>query len=331
MPANKNAVTRYHVLDRCFSNQYRRYYMTDLIDECSKILGYHVCRKTIFNDISYMECEYGFDLQRIKDEGGKRVYYRYSDPDFSINNSPLSSAEICQLNSAIETLSQFKGLPQFDWIEEIIHKLQLSSNSRSNEIVGFDNNPYLKGRDYIGTIYQSILHMMALKVTYQAFSWREPRTMTFHPHYLRQYNNRWFVFGYNADFDYKGWNMALDRIQEIVPAENIMYIGSDIRWSEYFEDIIGVTNNPDTEVETIILHCFGITGKYIENKPIHESQRIKWIGDECLEVKLSVKQNFELVSYILSQGSSIKVISPESLRDKITKTIANMRDLYNDI
>lgn len=329
MPTNKNAVSRHHILDRCFSNHYKRYYIEDLMDECSKVLGTSVSRKTIFNDINYMECEYGFDLQRKKDEGGKRVYYQYTDPNFSISHSPLSSAEIAHLNSAIETLSQFKGLPQFDWIEDIIDKLQLSSDVRSNEIVGFDNNQYLKGREYVGEIYKSILNKTVLQVTYEAFSWGEPMNINFHPHYLRQYNNRWFVFGYNADFGVKGWNMALDRIIDIQRKEVLTYIDSDINWTEYFEDIIGVTNKPDVEAEEIVLHCYGVAGKYIENKPIHESQRSRWISDECLEIKLFVKQNFELTNFVLGQGSDIQVVAPESLKQKITDTIIRMQHLYN--
>lgn len=329
MPANKNAITRFRILDRCFRNHYRQYYIQDLMEECKKELGISVSRKTIYNDIEYMESAYDIDLDRI--HNGRRVYYRYKDPNCSINNSPLSSVEVAQLQSAIETLSQFKGLPQFDWMEDIVEKLQLSSNVRSNEVVGFDNNPYLKGRMYIEKIYQSILNKAVLKITYQAFSWEKALTIIFHPHYLRQYNNRWFVFGYNENYDHKSWNMALDRILKIELAENIPYIESSICWSEYFEDIIGVTNNPNVDVESIILHCYGKTGRYIENKPIHESQRNNWINNECLEVKLFVKQNFELMSTILSYGSSIKVISPKSLIDKISATVVDMKELYNDI
>lgn len=328
MPANKNAITRFRILDKCFRNHYRRYYIEDLIKECSNELGTSVSRKTIFNDINYMESSYDITLCRVPD--GKRVYYQYASPDCSISNSPLSSAEITQLHSAIDTLSQFKGLPQFEWIDDIIDKLKLSSNIQVDEIVSFDTNIFLKGRNYVGDLYQYIINKVVLKVEYLSFRWEKPIIITFHPHFIKQYNNRWFIFGYNSDYDIQGWNMALDRIIKIEFAGNIPYIESNICWREYFEDIIGVTNNPEVDVEPIVLHCYGNTGKYIENKPIHGSQHSNWINNECLEVKLLVKQNFELASTLLSYGSSIKVISPKSLIDKIKNSAIEINNLYNN-
>lgn len=327
MPATKKIIERYRILDKCFRNHHKRYYIDDLIDECEKA-SIHISRRTIFEDINNMEAEFDFDLQRITDEGGKKVYYRYADPDFSIDNCPLSPVEISQLNSAIETLAQFKGLPQFDWIEDILDKLTLSSDVRSNDVVGFDTNLDLKGREKIGELYQYIINRVVVKVGYQSFKWAEPRQITFHPHYLKQYNNRWFVLGYNSDDDIEGWNMALDRIRYIRPAHNRKYIPSDICWREYFDDFIGVTNTLETPVEEVVLHCYGITGKYIETKPIHASQRSKWIDENCLQVRLKVKQNFELENFILGQGCNIKVISPESLRRKIEDIAIKINALY---
>ena len=163
MPATKNIIERYRILDKCFRNHHKRYYIEDLIDECRKA-SIHISRRTIFDDINNMEAEYDFDLQRITDEGGKKVYYRYADPDFSINNCPLSSAELTQLNSAIATLSQFKGLPQFEWMEDILDKLTLSTDVHSTDVVGFDTNLDLKGREKIEELYQYIVNRVVVKV-----------------------------------------------------------------------------------------------------------------------------------------------------------------------
>lgn len=327
MPANKNAITRFRILDRCFRNHFRQYYIKDLMEECEKELGTSISRKTIYNDIDYMESAYDIELERIPD--GKRVFYRYKDPNCSINNSPLSSAEIAQLHSAIDTLSQFKGLPQFDWMEDIIDKLKLSSGAQATDVIGFDANIDLKGRNYVGELYQYIINRVVLKVEYFSFKWDKSMIITFHPHYMRQYNNRWFVFGYNSDIGIEGWNMALDRICSISPTNDVNYKESDICWREYFDDIIGVTNKSDAPVEEIVLHCYGSTGKYIETKPIHASQRSKWIETDCLQVSLKVKQNYELESFILSQGGSIKVISPLSLKSKIMNVVEAMENIYN--
>ena len=68
----------------------------------------------------------------------------------------------------------------------------------------------------------------------------------------------------------------------------------------------------------IILHFFGITGKYVENKPIHETQKHKWIDDETLEVRFKVIPNYELERLILSYGPSVKIIQPDFLVNNMT-------------
>ena len=57
MAVNKNALIRYKTLDKCFSNQYRKYYINDLIETCNQVLTDHygidttVSRRQIFIDI----------------------------------------------------------------------------------------------------------------------------------------------------------------------------------------------------------------------------------------------------------------------------------------
>ena len=87
MATNKHATIRYHALDRCFSHHGRKFFIEDLINACNEAIyefaGIEdgVKKRQVFDDITFMESEQGWNviLERIKD--GKRVYYRYSDKD----------------------------------------------------------------------------------------------------------------------------------------------------------------------------------------------------------------------------------------------------------
>ena len=103
MPTNKNAAIRYQTLDKCFRDRRHRYYMEDLIDKCEEAIYYYngvggVSRRQIFEDIKFMESETGWSVPLERKQDGRRVYYRYSDPDFTINAQPLPSgvSEDCQ-------------------------------------------------------------------------------------------------------------------------------------------------------------------------------------------------------------------------------------------
>ena len=336
MSTNKNAVIRYRELDKCLRNFQKRYYIEDLIEACTNAIsdytGLHttISRRTVYNDLNFMQSEAGWGAMGIEIcaiEDGRRKYYRYSNPKFSIDNSPLTSLEISQLNSAVSTLSQFRGLPQFEWMNEILTKLKVSSSNK--EVVGFDHNPDLVGyNDFFDIIYQAIINEYPLLIDYKAFGWEHSTKYTIHPYYLKEYNNRWFLFGLNQDNGVPTWNMALDRIVHIERG-CIPYVECSIDWEEYFGDIIGVTMLQDTPIEEVLIRCYGKSGQYIINKPIHWTQRHKWISDDCLEVRIKVRPNFELKNFILGQGANLEVVSPRYLRDEIHAEIQKMQKLYD--
>jgi hypothetical protein len=96
MATNKNALIRYKVLDNCFRNLGKRYFIGDLIEACKKVLTEidpetnGISRRQIFEDIAFMESKEGWVIELTRYREGKKVYYRYTDINFSINNMPLN-------------------------------------------------------------------------------------------------------------------------------------------------------------------------------------------------------------------------------------------------
>jgi predicted DNA-binding transcriptional regulator YafY len=259
----------------------------------------------------------------------KRVYYQYADTSFSINNMPLNETDINRLQTTLQTISQFKGMPQFEWMHELLPRLKQGSSSDSPDtIVEFDNNQYLDGIGYIGPIYNAILYKKALKIDYLPYLYDNQFQIIIHPYYLKQYNNRWFLFGYNPEKDKYDWNIALDRIKNITEIPDKYIPNTNFDWNEYFEDMIGVTKPYHTEPEKIMLRFYGKTGHYIESKPIHGSQKSQWIDKDILEVQLELIVNYELERFILSYADSVKVIQPQSLIDKIKNRLQDGYQQY---
>lgn len=336
MATNKNALIRYKVLDNCFRNPGRRYFIDDLIAECKSVLleidpeSNGISRRQIFEDIAFMESREGWNIELDKHRDGKKVYYWYSDMSFSINNMPLNEIEINQLKAALDILSQFKGMPQFEWVNELVPKLQqgIATDEASATIMEFDSNQYLKGIEQLGPLHNAIFYKKVLTISYQPFKNDAPFDVVFHPYFLKQYNNRWFLFGYNPEKEKYDWNLAIDRISSIKETKEKYQKNNKIDWQEYFEDIIGVTKHVDAEPEKVVLHFYGRTGKYIETKPMHGSQKPKWIDDNTLEVTLDIIINYELERLILSYADSVSVIQPLSLFEAIKNRLKDAFQLY---
>lgn len=129
MAQNKNAQIRYKALDQCFANLYKPFYIEDLIMFCSKVLTEHymqdttVSRRQIFDDIDFIRSAAGFAAPVESFKEVRKVYYRYSDSEFSILKSTLNPSELKSLSEAMETLSRINSLPGFDWVSIMQAKL----------------------------------------------------------------------------------------------------------------------------------------------------------------------------------------------------------------
>jgi predicted DNA-binding transcriptional regulator YafY len=336
MSTNKNALIRYKVLDNCFRNPGRRYFIKDLISECESVLfeidpkTNGISRRQILADIAFMESKEGWEIELKRERDGKKVYYHYTDSSFSINNMPLNETEINHLKTAFEILSQFKGMPQFEWINELLPKLKqgLTSEIASSVIMEFDSNPYLKGIEHLGALHNAIFYKKILLVSYQPYENELPYDETIHPYFLKQYNNRWFLFGYNPEKEKYDWNMAIDRIVAFKEIPGIYKQNTSIDWQDYFEDIIGVTKPEKSEKENVVLHFYGKTSKYMETKPLHGSQKSKWLDENTLEVRLNLIINYELERLILSYAASVLVVKPLSLAVTIKNRLKEALDRY---
>jgi len=332
----KNALIRYKILDSCFRNPGKKYFIEDLIEACCTALEEidpntdGISLRSIRTDIAFMKSSQGWEIELGENREGKKKYYRYVDSSFSINNMPLNEMEINQLKSAVDILAQFKGMPQFEWMSELLPKLKqgIDLKETSSTIIEFDNNQYLKGIEKLGDLYNAIFYKKILQISYQPFENDTADIITLHPYYLKQYNNRWFLFGYNPYNEKYDWNLAIDRIVHIEEIKGRYRKNTSIDWTEYFEDIIGVTKPEDATIETITLHFLGKTGKYMETKPLHGSQKSKWLDATTLEVKLQLIINYEFERLILSYADSVKVIKPISLAEFIKKRLQVAFNLY---
>ena len=314
MPNTKFSFIRCRVLDKCFRST-RLYQIQDLIDAGEEELNMSISRRTIYYDIEFMKSSDGWNapIEPIKD--GNRRYYHYTDPDFSIDKVPLSEAQLKQLQSAVDVLKTVEGLPQFEGLNDSLEKIgMMAYDTEAEPCFGLDHNAYVGGKEHITPLFNAIQYKTVQKIHYKPFD-AEEVILVFHPQFLKQYNNRWYILGMEQKHIDQIWNLALDRIQSIETTKDYTYIKSDVDWNEYFDDIIGVTNIEDAPVEKIHFLVHGKTAHYIYTKPLHGSQCSKWLDDGTLDVTLKVKINYELERLLLSYAPNITILEPQSLID----------------
>ena len=343
MPSNKNAVSRYKFIDELLSDRHHYYDIHDITERCNKSLTQMgqptVSQRSIEMDINYLEyAPFSADIERFRYNGKRCI--RYSDPSFSIFTKKLSNDEKNLLCEVLNTLGQFEGLVNFEWLNRF--KMGLGLNEQK-KIISFSNNPYLKNSNLLGALFEVISNDNVILLKYHTFTDSSIKEILFHPYLLKQYNNRWFLFG-AADIDKAILNFALDRIDGFEIKPELKYYECPIDIEEQFEDIVGVTLPKEGEIKTVVFWISDYDCNYIITKPIHGSQKIINNREEEIGyrekytlpekghlVKLECIINYELKRELISYFDKVIVLEPEELRDELSATIKRMSEKYSSI
>ena len=339
MQANKNALIRYKTIDNCLRNPYRRWTLEDLVDACSDALydmeGIRkgVSVRTVQGDIQMMRSDkLGYNAPI---EVYDHKYYRYADKDYSITDMPLSQNDYEVMKEAVDMLRQLQDFDQFaemsDAVSRLQDKLAITQKNRK-PIIHFDNVPDLKGLKLLNPLYNYIAHKQTLRIMYQSFSARKPQEFILCPYLLKEFRNRWFLFGSKAT-DLLLYNLALDRIVSVEPADVPFRENPDFDSEHFFDDVIGVSKNIRNTPRKIRFWASCEQSQYIMTKPVHPSQIVlkKNEDDGSCIFQIEVVINFEMYSVFMSYGPGIKIIYPHSavsyMRDKL-KEAAGLYDKY---
>lgn len=341
MPLNKNALIRYIALDKCFRDQKKSYTIESLLEQCNGAIkefdskAKSIKKRQLYDDISSMKSKpFSAPIKTYYPEEGRMANYSYEDFNFSIfNSTSLKEKEVTDIKAAILVLRSFKGLPQLDSFEKLLPKLNqsfaLDPNIENIAVVAFDKNPFLKGMEHFPNLFQYIKRKLVLKILYHPFSGQQIEYII-HPYFLKEYNNRWFLLGKNPEYD-SLTNLPLDRIVSITALDDEDYEDTIIDFQEYFEDVIGVTIPENSEVEKIEIYADESIKGYISTKPLHESQTPLRKFEKGYKFSIKVIPNPELESVILSFGEKIKILSPESLKDRLKMRLLESVKQYNEV
>lgn len=334
MATNKHASIRYQVLDECLRKKSEVNTQRNLRDYCCSAIAEQdpnyesadVSLRTFRSDIAYIKSlAEKYNVEVISQLGSEGYYYYYSRSDFSIYKNELSDSEVGQLKCAMQLLSRFKGLPEYDSIANLGAKLEQKYGlvSGGQTYVEYEHVEST-GEEMMAEMCDCIIKQQPVKITYLPYG-KPEKVWILHPYLLKEYNNRWFLFGYNETED-KISNAPLDRISPDYERLPKAFIPNTFRdFSSFFDDVVGVTVN-NYEPSEITLRASEGRYPYIESKPLHASQELKDVKQRIFTIR--VIPNRELDSLILSFGGDLEVISPGWYRDRIKQKVAEVNRVY---
>lgn len=327
---------RLELVDECLRKYERPMNIEEIKDYCNRRLKKSTSARQYRYDIDRIEETYNAKIHSEKING--KICYTYENKGFTItNNKVCNEVELYNLNKIRKSLSAFSGLDIDTSLNEVTDEIdKILGYSKDNKaVISFEKVDLVcqgKGNidDTLNAIFKAIVQKQTLNIKY-AIPSRGEREWIIFPQFLKQYNQRWYLIGTEHKQGEKIKNMALDRITAFEPNQNIPYQRSATDFAEYFEDMVGITLPEGAEPVDVKLRIKRNEYPYIESKPIHPSQDELFEEDDDYKyVSLHVYDNYELRSKLLAYGSSVTVMEPKSLRNKMRKEIAKSLKNYEE-
>lgn len=328
--AGKKAEMRYKVLDACFKNRQRKYYIADLLEAVNQYMREcdyeEISERQLRNDINFMESDAGDNIVLEKIMDGHKMFYRYKDSNMSYFKRDLTPEEVNAVSETVQLLRQFKGLPTYEWVEETLLRLKVHFHLDDRVVgtVSFAQNPDLVGLEWFKPLFEAVVARKAVELDYHRFG-KPMKKRLVHPYQMKQWNYRWYLVGYEPR---QGDRLSLvvipiDRVDGVTEARKVAFIpkSEEMDLDDYFYDIVGVSKLPEGQLVKIKLKAYYPAAHYMETKPIHPTQtELKdERGEDYKVLQLTVIPNEELVQALIVYGDQIEILEGEWIKKKLVE------------
>jgi predicted DNA-binding transcriptional regulator YafY len=322
---NKEAYIRYQLIDECLRNRSKSYpTMEDLIDYCEQKIGKSFGMSTIKKDLSDMRNDellgYHAPIEFSKIDKG----YYYSNPDYSIAKISLTNDDLEKLQLALDVLHRYEDIKHIagfsDVLEKVLKTVRITNNAKVKnieQVIQLETAPAMKGMELIDEMANYIIEKQPISFDYFSYYTKKIKKHLVHPYLIKEYRNRWYVVA--LEHDVKEVRVfGLDRISNCIPEPISFTKSADFNAEMLFKYSFGITIN-DLKPAEIILSFSAEQRYYFLSQPVHATQEVIKDTDKEFRIKITVIPSYELIQFIKSFGSKVKVLSPASLQKQVNE------------
>ena len=331
MPANKDALTRYRIINKCLMNKFNKFPSKQFITEqCKEALGVSsLSIRTVEKDMDEMRFNESLGyLAPIKYSVRERGYF-YEDENYSIDKLPLSNDDANALIYAADLLSHYKNLEILsgvkDAIDKVVESIQIKSHHNETwfmENIQFEKAIYQPGGEHLNGLIYALKNKQQVNIEYKKFNEFEEKEYLIEPKLLKEFRGIWYVLAY-VEINKGLRTFALDRILsvELLKPSQTTEMYDEVK--TYFDGVIGINGGGEKVVE-VVIEFNEVQGNYLKIQPIHSSQEIVSEDEKKLRIKLNVNPNLEFYMKLLSYGNSFKVVGPDLVRNELLEVVKGM-------
>lgn len=278
----------------------------------------------------------------IEEQGNNRKKsFRYIGDNDNPLAAMINARVVKDLKKYWEFCQDSAGFFPETWLEYYFADCQdllsiKTKKKKGEQVICSSIDRHQTNMEYLPMLYEWIKRQQVLSIDYKPYD-EDMVTLVFHPHYLKEYNGRWHLFGYAEEPEPKeGVDLALDRIankpREVYKRE---FVKAPERFYEsFFKNRVGVSHHENSSPEEIHIRAHTLyMYRLMETKKLHESQETVLPFEEHVdgcygEFTVYVEVNNEFVGRILQLGDGLEIVSPQSVRDLFRERVEKMAVLY---
>lgn len=328
MPVNLDVLLRFHTIDQCLQNRYRKWRLQDLIEACSDAVEKNISKRTVQNDIQRMRSgDLGYYAPIICKDG----LYSYEDSGYSIKNATLTTENIRSIAIASKIIGQYKGFELHGELQEIANKLETKGQRdkfvQIENIIEFEQAEEITGKELLQPILQAIQNKEVLCIEYKRFDSSQIKTHIVHPYLLKEYRSRWYLLGLNHKHQFIT-TYALDRVVSLKVADDQDYMentGFDPKI--YFQNTIGITYTGEPPL-LVTLFVESDFVPYLLTQPLHHTQKLLRESGQGAYFQLEVVNNPEFKTLILGYANVMNIVEPTELKNDFVNMLKVAKGKY---
>lgn len=182
------------------------------------------------------------------------------------------------------------------------------------------------GQEFLQPILEAMKANRCISFTYQKYSDCEIKS---HPHAepycLKLYKQRWYLL---VKTEEKFRIFSLDRIKSLTLLEETFQLVPDFDAETHFRDWYGVYRTDHDHPQKVVLRAFGTERFYLRDLPLHHSQKEIATYAEYSDFTYYLCPTDDFIGEILRKSYRLKVLEPQTLKDKICEILDKMKGNY---
>jgi predicted DNA-binding transcriptional regulator YafY len=314
MPRNDQAVRQLVIINKL---EVSRHGLT--LDQLAEAIDPAAARhpRTIRRDLDAIEA-IGWPLVTERVEG--QVRWKLLEGFRNIPALRLSPTELMALTVSRRLIAPLEGTELHASLQSALGKaaaalppqgVELAHQLENTFSVGLGpHKRYRHHREIVERITQAIVHKTRMQMRYESASRGRMTRRDVDPYRLWYASGGLYLVGY-CHLRNEPRMFAVERIKSATPTDFPYQIPLHFDFDAFIEDSLTVMRGPRMTVE---LEFDKPTAAWVKDRVWHSSQQLKRLSRGRMQMILSVADSREVVGWVLSFGSGVRVVRPDTLR-----------------